>query len=52
VRGKPKYVRDTLDSTDPKPWVRGISFTGPHLINYSFTEIAASPQLERAWLDK
>jgi ABC-type transport system substrate-binding protein len=35
-----------------QPWVRGISFTGPLLINYSFTEITASAQMERAWLDK
>lgn len=35
-----------------QPWVRGVSFTGPLLINYSFTEMTASGQMERAWLDK
>jgi ABC-type transport system substrate-binding protein len=35
-----------------QPWVRGVSFTGPLLVNYSFTEITASAQMERAWLDK
>jgi ABC-type transport system substrate-binding protein len=35
-----------------QPWVRNVSFTGPFNANYSFTELAAPSQLERAWLDK
>lgn len=35
-----------------QPWVRNMSFTGPLNANYSFTEVTAPSQLEKAWLDK